>query len=147
MKELAPFMLQGLFMAVDEFYCHHKRPLKRWERLGHPLDTLSFGACFALLYFVPPSQTALIAFVSLSIFSCLLISKDEWQHQALCSGFENWLHSLLFILHPVVLIWTGYLWWSRDPAVSFVLPFTLLMTFFFFLYQSLYWNVWRRDRQ
>jgi len=132
-------------MTVDEFYCHRKRELRRWERIGHPADTLVFGACFAFLYFAKPSESTLGGYAALSIFSCLMISKDEWQHRELCTGFENWLHSLLFILHPVVLIWAGYLWW-HDLGVPLI-PVALALTSGFFVYQILYWNVWRRDRQ
>jgi hypothetical protein len=147
MKELAPFLLQGLVMTVDEFYCHHRRVLRRWERWGHPIDTLAFAACLAFLLFVPPGDSALWIYGCLSVGSSLLISKDEWQHLELCSGFENWLHAILFIVHPVVLIWAGYLWWSAHPSFALVLPMTLTMTLLFMFYQIIYWNVWRRDQQ
>ena len=35
-----PFAVQGLAILVDEFWFHHRRGLPRWERLGHPIDTL-----------------------------------------------------------------------------------------------------------
>jgi len=28
-------------MGVDEFYFHRRRGLPRWERLAHPLDTMT----------------------------------------------------------------------------------------------------------
>ena len=46
---LAPMIIQGLFMFVDEFYYHHKRGLPRWERMGHPADTISVLICFLIL--------------------------------------------------------------------------------------------------
>jgi hypothetical protein len=144
MTELVPFVLQGMVMTVDEFYCHRRRELKKWERWGHPVDTLVFAACFAYLLSVPPSEQSLTAYAALGAFSCLMISKDEWQHRELCSGFENWLHSLLFILHPVVLIWAGSLWWRQSGI--WALPMALAATLIFFIYQTVYWNVWRRDR-
>lgn len=147
MKELAPFLLQGLFMTVDEFYCHQKRTLRRWERVGHPVDTITFAACFAFLYFAAPSVTTMWIYGALVGLSCLMISKDEWQHRELCSGFENWLHAILFILHPVVLIWTGHLWWTSDSSIALVLPATLGLTLLFLFYQIIYWNMWRRDQQ
>lgn len=145
MKELAPFLVQGLLMTVDEFYCHRRRLLRRWERIGHPLDTFVFISCFLFLWWAQPSPAHLAIYTFLSAASCLMISKDEWQHAELCSGFENWLHALLFMFHPVVLIWAGYLWWTRDA--SSVLLGILAMTSLFLLYQILYWNVWRRDQQ
>jgi Na+-transporting NADH:ubiquinone oxidoreductase subunit NqrB len=147
MKELAPFLLQGLFMTVDEFYCHQRRILRRWERWGHPIDTFMFGLCLAFLLAVPPSEYAFWIYGVLSVVSCVVISKDEWQHVELCSGFENWLHAVLFIIHPVVLIWAGFLWWTSHPSVGTVLTMTCTMTFLFMLYQIIYWNVWRHDQQ
>jgi hypothetical protein len=145
MKELAPFFVQGVLMGIDEFYCHLRRPLRRWERLGHPLDTLSFIFCLTYAYLMPPTPTHLGVFAFLSLVSCLFVSKDEWEHRQLCSGFENWLHALLFMLHPVLLIWTGYLWWTHVPAFATVSLFALALSVAFFLYQLLFWNVWLRD--
>lgn len=147
MKEFAPFVLQGLVMGVDEFYCHQRRTLNKWERLGHPADTITFMACLAFLIFAEPGSVSLPIYVVLSVISCLFVTKDEWQHRELCNGFENWLHALLFMLHPVVLIWAGYLWWSNDPSSDWVLPSALALSGGFFFYQLLYWNVWRRDQQ
>jgi len=144
-KELAPLLLQGLFMTVDEFYCHRRRPLRKWERIGHPVDTFFFSLCFVFLWFATPSENALWIYGGLAVVSCLLITKDEWQHLELCSGFENWLHAILFILHPVVLIWSGYLWWTGNPAAPFVLAVTLAVTILFFIYQTVYWNFLRHD--
>jgi hypothetical protein len=39
-----PFALQMCCMAVDEVHFHRQRGLPRWERLGHPLDTLTVCA-------------------------------------------------------------------------------------------------------
>ena len=146
MKEFAPFLLQGLLMGVDELYCHRRRVLNRWERWGHPVDTLVFSSCLAFLYFAEPGRWQLMLFALLGLVSSLMISKDEWQHRELCSGFENWLHSLLFMLHPVLLIWAGYLWWTRQPQAGAVIGASVLLSLAFFLYQLLYWNVWNRDR-
>lgn len=145
--ELVPFAMQGVLMGVDEFYCHQRRPLKRWERVGHPLDTLSYIFCLGFLLLVPPSVSALWVFGGLAAFSSLLITKDEWQHKELCDGFENWLHALLFVLHPVVLIWAGYLWWGGSVHFFSVVLSTAVLAFGFLLYQIFYWNVWRHDQQ
>lgn len=147
MKEFAPFVFQGFLMGVDEFYCHRRRTLRRWERLGHPLDTISFVLCLLFLLLAAPSALNLAIYAGLCAFSCLFITKDEWQHRELCSGFENWLHAMLFMLHPVVLIWAGYLWWSDPASVEWVLLPALVLSGTFLIYQIVYWNVWRRDQQ
>ena len=74
-----------------------------------------FLACLALpLVLVPPgAEPAPVR--GLAAFSCLLITKDEFVHQRLCTGGEHWVHAVLFILHPLVLIGTALLWIAR-PA-------------------------------
>jgi hypothetical protein len=139
-----PFALQGLVMGVDEFYCHRRRGLGRWERLGHPLDTLSFLICLVLLLALAPSRLGLFVYATAALGSCLLITKDEWQHMQRSDGFENWLHALLFMLHPVLLIWAGWLWWNLEGRP--VLWAAAALSAVFLIYQSLYWNLWRRDQ-
>jgi hypothetical protein len=60
-------------MAVDEFYFHRRRGLPRWERLGHPLDTLTALACFVWLLSAAPSASSLSVYTGLSVFSCLFV--------------------------------------------------------------------------
>ena len=107
---LLPFALQGLAMGVDEFGFHRRRAVPRWEWLGHVLDTLVFLGCLVCPLLLPPAPAHLRLFAVLAAGSCLLITKDEFIHQRLCSGGEHWLHAVLFILHPVVLIATAMLW-------------------------------------
>ena len=63
-------------MLVDEFYFHPRRFLPLWERLGHPIDTLSVALCVTYLLGMGASVTT---YTILSIFSCALVTKDEWQ--------------------------------------------------------------------
>jgi 2-polyprenyl-6-hydroxyphenyl methylase/3-demethylubiquinone-9 3-methyltransferase len=105
-----PIALQGMAMAVDEFVFHRRREVPRWEWLGHALDTLVFLGCLACPLLLPPLAPNLRIYAGLALFSCLLITKDEFVHQRLCSGGEHWLHAVLFLLHPVVLIGTALLW-------------------------------------
>src|SRR6185295_1334290 len=67
-----PIALQGLAMAVDELWFHRRRGLPRWERLGHPLDTLTVALCYGWLVALPPSQPdALGIYVGFCAFSSL----------------------------------------------------------------------------
>jgi 2-polyprenyl-6-hydroxyphenyl methylase/3-demethylubiquinone-9 3-methyltransferase len=113
-----PFTLQGLAMAVDEFGFHRRRAVPRWEWLGHMLDTLVFLGCLVCPLLLPPEPAHVRLYAALAAGSCLLITKDEWVHQRLCSGFEQWLHAVLFILHPVVLMATALLWLSGSGALG-----------------------------
>jgi hypothetical protein len=130
-----PLVLQAGLMAIDEFYFHRRRGLGRWERLGHPCDTLAFLACCAVAAFLPPSAGTFYLFVA--VLSCLIITKDEFIHTQLCDAREAWLHSLLFVLHPVVLYCLWHL--KLDGSVA-ILQLQFLAVFSFFSFQVVYWN-------
>lgn len=149
MTEALPFAFQGLVVVVDEFYCHRQRRLGLWERIGHPLDTQFLIFCLAwLLYKEPGSIEALAVYTVLAALNCLFVTKDEWEHgRRGCSGFENWLHALLYLLHPVVLIWAGYLWWSGAEVFHRTVATFGALCSIFLVYQILYWNVFRYDQQ
>jgi hypothetical protein len=151
---IIPFIIQVTCMGVDELYFHHQRKLPRWERLGHPLDTLTVLLCFGWVLFVPLSSTALAIYVGLSVFSCLFVTKDEWVHQRYCSAGEHWMHALQFGLHPLVLLSAGLLWPAlHQQSFAFIRYEGFERTFYvgnlwltglFGLYQLLYWNfLWR----
>jgi hypothetical protein len=124
--------LQAFLMFFDEFYFHRRRDLPRWERWGHPMDTAAFIFPFILLIFGAP----LLWFSITAGFSCLFITKDEWIHRKHCSGTENWLHAVLFIIHPLVFVSA---WMSREEVFPF-LPWFVLFSATFMIYQIYYWN-------
>lgn len=137
---LLPAILQALAMFVDEFVCHRKRGLPRWERLGHPLDTLSAIVCYGFLILVPPSHShALGVYIGLCAFSCLFITKDEFVHAKRCEPLETWLHAVLFVLHPIVFLAFGLIWLSGiDP---WVVKGAIASASAMFVYQFSYWNL------
>jgi hypothetical protein len=147
---LIPFALQMFCMAADELHFHRQRDLPRWERLGHPLDTLTVLVCLVWLLAAPPSAFSLSVYVGLSIFSCLFVTKDELVHSKHCRPPERWLHALLFSLHPLALLSAGLLWpaWHQQTLsfihyAGFESGFMLgnaLLTLAFGLYQLAYWN-------
>jgi hypothetical protein len=158
---IMPCVLQMLCMVADEGYFHYRRPLPRWERLGHPLDTLTVLLCWSVIVFVEPRPISVAVYAVLSVLSCLCVTKDEWVHTQCCSAGEHWLHALLFILHPLTLASGGLLWpamharaasplalgwlqytgWERPLSIA-----NAALTLLFGLYQLLYWNVlWKSD--
>lgn len=140
---LIPFCIQAAAITFDEFYFHWKRGLPKWERIGHPLDTLSLVACFVFVFMMPYSKQSLIYYIILASFSSLCVTKDEWIHKEHCNGKEQWLHALLFLNHPLVLICLGIMWAKGGLFVPFFF-IQLVLTFAFFLYQLIYWNfVWK----
>jgi hypothetical protein len=153
----APFFLQMLCMAADEFWFHKKRGLPRWERIGHPLDTLTVILCLAWILWVAPSRRAVTAFVLLAAFSCVFVTKDEPVHQSHCQAAEQWLHALLFMLHPITLASAAFLWpavWGLPGSFSWIVRFSGFERAFltsvcalmigFGVYQFVFWNcLWR----
>ena len=153
---LFPFILQTVIIFFDEFYFHWKRGLPRWERIGHPLDTLSVLLCFAFVLVFPFNSLHLKIYAALALFSCIFVTKDEFIHKDCCPASEQWLHALLFVNHPIVLTLLGILWplYKAEAIPSFLLGLQqhhgMLGTFLwmqtvciglFALYQTLYWNV------
>jgi 2-polyprenyl-6-hydroxyphenyl methylase / 3-demethylubiquinone-9 3-methyltransferase len=140
---IVPIALQGAVMLIDELVCHRRRGLPRWERIGHPLDTLTVVACLAWLVAVRPNGGTLGVYVVMAIGSTLFITKDEPVHARLCGGGEHWLHAVLFALHPVVLAAAGFAWWSGGHGT--LLAVQLAAAIGFGVYQAVYWNAVRRD--
>lgn len=160
---LLPFLVQAMVIAFDEIYFHLKRGLPKWERIGHPLDTLSVVGCFSFVLFVPYSGAALKLYIALGIFSCLFVTKDEFVHKDHCLAAEQWLHALLFLNHPILLTALGLLWplLSGADAPSWIAPWqsslpTLkiflysqgILALLFMLYQIFYWNfIWSKKQE
>ena len=132
-----PFFLQMLCIAADEFWFHKKRGLPRWERIGHPLDTLTVVLCLAWILFVAPNRRTVIAFAA-----------------------EQWLHALLFMLHPIMLASAAFLWpaiWGLPGSFSWIVRFygferafltsVCAMMVGFGVYQFVFWNcLWQSKR-
>jgi hypothetical protein len=129
-------------MVVDEFYFHAKRKLGRWESIGHPLDSLTVLAAFVYLLVSAPGESSLTVYICLAAFSSLFITKDEWVHRESCDALENWLHAVLFILHPLVFFGAGFLWWQG--SVGYLQVQTAVVAGFM-VYQLLRWKIsWQK---
>ena len=151
---LIPFIVQMIAIGLDEYCFHLKRNLPTWERIGHPLDTLSVLGCFIFVQSVPFSSGALKVFIGLAILSCLLITKDEFVHKHHCPVKEMWLHALLFVNHSVMLAALAISWCAlaKTPPVwiltwldnkEFLKLFLEIQSVgigIFMFYQIIYWN-------
>jgi hypothetical protein len=136
---LIPIALQALAMVFDELYFHRKRGLPRWERIGHPLDTFTVIISYAVLVFLVPTAFNLKLYIGLCAFSCLFITKDEFVHTENCEASENWLHAVLFVLHPITFLAAGMIWW--DQLNPLFLKMQLLILIIVMIYQVLYWRI------
>jgi 2-polyprenyl-6-hydroxyphenyl methylase/3-demethylubiquinone-9 3-methyltransferase len=140
---MIPIALQAAAMLIDEGWFHRRRGLPRWERIGHPLDTLTILACLGWLALSAPEDAhALPVYVALAVFSTLFVTKDEAVHARLCTAGEHWLHALLFTLHPIVLAAFAMLWWSQETTLVLV---QLAITSGFLVYQITYWTLRGED--
>src|SRR3569832_756358 len=105
-----PFIVQTIVIILDEYLFHIKRGLPKWERIGHPIDTLSVIACFAFVLFIPYEPGYIKYYVITAILSCLMVTKDEFVHKHHCPAAEHWLHSILFVNQSVLLTTMGLMW-------------------------------------
>ena len=154
--------MQAAAIIFDEFYFHVRRGLPKWERIGHPVDTFSVLICFAWVLLMPFTPYNLKVYCFLAVFSCLVVTKDEFVHKHHCKASENWLHALLFVLHPICLASAGLIWpiiqtapapvWLivllDRPAIleQFITMQVGIMGIFFF-YQVVYWNLlWNKQK-
>jgi hypothetical protein len=151
-----PFLIHSAAMIVDELWFHRRRGLPRWERWGHPADTLTVLGCYAIALLLPPTPRNLAVYLAASLFSAAFVTKDEWIHARRCSGGEMWLHAFLFTLHPVLLGLMGFLAYQGRGAAApgdgaalldggrgFFRAFLQAQGFVtggFLLWQILYWN-------
>jgi hypothetical protein len=133
-----PFIIQGIMMAYDESL-HKKRGLGAWERLGHPLDTLTVFAPLSLAAISDYTDQGLTVFIILSVFSSVFITKDEFIHTHECNLMENWVHSMLFILHPMIFVSTAILW-KYHPNDHF-LALQPVFVGVFMIYQIFRWSL------
>lgn len=133
-----PFLLQGILMAWDE-ELHKRRGLGTWERLGHPLDTLTVFVPLSFVALNEYTTDRLVVFSILAGFSCLFITKDEIVHSEECTPLEHWIHSVLFVLHPIIFLCTGLLW-RYDPGNEF-LDYQPLIVGLFMTYQVTRWSI------
>ena len=140
-------ILQGLLVSVDEFVFHHRRGLPTWEKVGHPLDTLTYFVCLLFLR-MPTTDSNLNIYLGLVLFSSVFITKDEFVHKPICTAQEQWLHSLLFILHPIVLLAFGFVWYRNTENFGQILNLTSTVVLGFLIYQAIYWNfLWKPTAQ
>ena len=140
---LLAFGLQGILSLIDEFVFHRSRSLPRWERIGHPVDTLSLAGCLIYAAQVDPGTKAAWILVAACALSCLIVTKDEWVHARLVQAWEGWIHALLFVVHPVVCFAVFRVWDAGDPHGA--LPLVAIVLLSYAAYQTIYWNVLRRE--
>ncbi|MBM3207816.1 MAG: hypothetical protein FJZ57_04340 [Chlamydiae bacterium] len=160
---LIPFILQAILMLIDEAFFHLRRGLPRWERIGHPIDTLSFIVCLLVTQFFPCTTATLLWYIVLALASCLLITKDEFVHKHHCPVGEQWIHSVLFVNHPFMLTALALIWYAtttlhtppklllavaqHKPTTIIFLKGQTIFALVFMGYQIIFWNIlWKMKK-
>ena len=142
----APFVvLQAALMIVDERVFHRARSLGEWESWGHVADSAVFAAALAPAALLAPAHGPAMLYAAGAVASTLLVTKDEWIHAGECGGAEQWLHSLLFVLHPCVFLSVAALW-SRGEGGLLRAGLPAVVAAYSF-YQWFYWIAGRRFRE
>ena len=135
---------QSGLMLVDERVFHRLRGLDARESWGHVADSVVFAGALAPAALLAPARGAAALYALLAFVSTLLVTKDEWIHTRECQAAENWVHALMFSLHPCVLIAVGALWARGEGgALRAGLPLAVVAYAFF---QWFYWIGGRRFR-
>ena len=139
-----PISLQAVAMFFDEFYFHRKRGLNKWEQLGHPVDTFFVFLSYLFIALNAPNELNIKIYVGLCLLSSLIITKDEFVHTVECSAWENWLHSILFVLHPITFMAAGFIWFFNfSPTFLIIQP---IIIFIVMLYQFFYWRLFEKSK-
>lgn len=141
-----PIALQGVVMVFDELIFHRQRSLPKWERWGHPLDTLTLIGLILFIRWAPFTEGPKLFFIGWSIFSCLFVTKDEWVHKDKCNAGEHWVHALLFSLHPLTCLSLWKMWAKLADGEHYAIWVGVCLGVVAFLsYQVGYWNVVRKN--
>jgi hypothetical protein len=135
---IATFVAQFAAMGIDEVYCHRRRGLPLWEKIGHPLDSFVFSVTTSLPAFLEPNARTKAIYIIAAVFSMLIVTKDEWVHKARCSGFEQWLHALLYMIHALSLAGLAWLWFTDQGL--FLRRLVPVASLVFGIYQIYYWK-------
>ena len=80
------FLVHGAAMVVDEAWFHRRRGLPRWERWGHPADTLTVLSATCWPWPCRAAPPGFAVYAGAAALSTLFVTKDEWIHARTCTG-------------------------------------------------------------
>ena len=142
-------ILQVVIFHVDEYYFHRKRTLSRKEAVGMFIDGALYLPPIVIASFAPFSDFWKTVYIVFSILSCLSIIKNEMFYEHDVTKKERLVHSILYVLHPI-LLYTFYFSWKGNffaHNLNFWMVQILYMGFGFktLTHQLIYWNYLRPD--
>lgn len=113
--------------VVDELLFHKKRLISKTERLNQILNMVFLGILVFIPFGIRYSDHLHSYFGLMALSSMVLIARQEWVPNAF-SPKERGLHSLIYMLHPIVIAFLGMLWMLLSGislVTEMVLPFSL----------------------
>ena len=144
-------ILHVIIFHIDEYYFHRKRALCRKEVLGMFLDGALYLPPLVIASFAPYNDTWNVVFISFAVLSCISISKNEWFYKDDLSLKERWVHSVLYILHPILLYGFYHSWINNYFVHNLNFWMVQIMYLGFgvktLTHQLIYWNYLRDDCQ
>lgn len=136
-------ILHGILFRIDEFKFHRKRGVQKVELINALFDGFLFLSSLAIALFADFSYWWEKLYIALSIVSCLSIAKNEFFYKGLEFG-ERFTHSLLYVLHPVILFayYDGWKvnYFNKHYYVWLVQLLYVFLGFQAIAYQIIYWN-------
>ncbi|MBS1985442.1 MAG: hypothetical protein JST16_14850 [Bdellovibrionales bacterium] len=120
------FAAHYALLILDETKNHSRRPIGRRERMGLILDALMLAWLASFVFFVKYSEGMAFVYGALALLTLLLVTRQEL-HVRECDRRERWMHSLLFISYPLVVITLAAFWpfvSGLSWIVRSVLPFS-----------------------
>jgi len=136
-------VLHGILFRIDEFKFHRKRGVQKVELINALFDGFLFLSALAIALFADFSYWSEKIYIALAIVSCLSIAKNEFFYKGLELG-ERFTHSLLYVLHPVILFayYDGWKvnYFDKHYYVWLVQLLYVFLGFQAIAYQIIYWN-------
>lgn len=112
---------------IDELVFHKKRAILRLDRLSQLLNVVFLWILTFIAYQVTYSDGLSTFFLAMAVASLILVARQEWTEHVFDLP-ERGLHSVVYMMHPVVIGVLGILWFltSGISAVTrMVLPFSV----------------------
>lgn len=146
---LSLMILHVVVFHIDEYYFHRKRTLCRKEALAMFVDGALYLPPLIIASFAPVTEFWQKIYLLFAILSCLSIVKNEWFYADDIGRKERLTHSILYILHPV-LLYTFYVSWIGN-FFAHNLNFWMVQIMYVgfgvktLTHQLIYWNYLRPD--
>ena len=136
-------IIHGILLNIDEHIFHKKRGINKIELWNALFDMALFIAPIFIALFTKFSYWWEKVFIAFCMASCLSIAKNELFYKGL-DVKERLVHSLLYVLHPVIL-YAYYISWQTNYFDHHYYVWLTQLAFMLLgiqsiTYRIIYWN-------